>query len=47
MTGSVETILPIDDDTVLVGLMSDQLRSAGYRALAAFDGAAGLASNFS
>lgn len=42
MTGSTETILLIDDDTVLVELMSDQLRAAGYRSLAAFDGTAGL-----
>lgn len=42
MTDRSETILLIDDDTVLVELMSDQLRSVGYRALAAFNGMAGL-----
>lgn len=42
MTGSTETVLLIDDDKVLVELMSDQLSSAGYRAIAAFDGTAGL-----
>lgn len=42
MTDSTGTILLIDDDTVLVELMSDQLRSVGYRPLAAFNGTAGL-----
>jgi two-component system, OmpR family, KDP operon response regulator KdpE len=42
MSDPTETILLIDDDTVLVELLSDQLRSVGYRPLAAFDGTAGL-----
>lgn len=42
MTDCTGTILLVDDDTVLVELLSDQLRSAGYRPLAAFNGTAGL-----
>lgn len=42
MSDSAQTVLLIDDDTVLVELMSDHLRTVGYRTLAAFDGTAGL-----
>jgi two-component system, OmpR family, response regulator RegX3 len=42
MTDSKGTILLIDDDPVLVELLSDQLRAAGYRVVAAANGGAGL-----
>ena len=42
MTDSTGTVLLVDDDPVLVELLSDQLRTVGYRTLAAADGAAGL-----
>ena len=38
MTDSSGTILLIDDDPVLVELLSDQLRAVGYRTLAAANG---------
>lgn len=42
MTEIRGSILLIDDDPVLVELLSEQLRGAGYRVLAAADGVAGL-----
>ncbi|HEX6827784.1 MAG TPA: response regulator transcription factor, partial [Burkholderiales bacterium] len=42
MTGTRGTVLIIDDDPVLVELLSEQLRGAGYIPLCEPDGAAGL-----
>ncbi|MBI2319653.1 MAG: response regulator transcription factor [Betaproteobacteria bacterium] len=42
MSDSTGTILLIDDDRVLVELMSDQLRAVGHHPLAAFNGTEGL-----
>ena len=42
MTDTAGTILLIDDDPVLVELLSDQLQAVGYRTLPAVDGTAGL-----
>ncbi|HEX6827989.1 MAG TPA: response regulator transcription factor [Burkholderiales bacterium] len=42
MTDSKGSILLIDDDRILLELLSDQLRAAGYRVVTAADGVAGL-----